>query len=80
MGETKEVAWESIPVLSLVAKGLRSRSRWNPLAPLPAVGGKPALHAVEPLNNPCGWISVNASGIHWCSAPPVSARHAWPSC
>ncbi|MCB0245164.1 MAG: type IV secretion system DNA-binding domain-containing protein, partial [Anaerolineae bacterium] len=45
----KEVAWESIPVLSVLAKGLRSRSRWNPLAPLPAVGGKPALHAVEPL-------------------------------
>jgi len=44
----KEVAWESIPGLSVLAKGLRSRSRWNPLAPLPAVGGKPALHAVEP--------------------------------
>ena len=44
----KEVAWESMPVLSLLAKALRSRSRWNPLAPLPAVGGKPALHAVEP--------------------------------
>jgi conjugative coupling factor TraD (TOL family) len=45
----KEVAWESIPVLAIVSRGLRSRSRWNPLAPLPAVGGKPALHAVEPL-------------------------------
>lgn len=45
----KEVAWETIPVLAIVARGLRSRSRWNPLAPLPAVGGKPALHAVEPL-------------------------------
>lgn len=44
----KEVAWESVPGLSLIAKRLRSRSRWNPLAPLPAVGGKPALHAVEP--------------------------------
>ncbi|MCP5348382.1 MAG: type IV conjugative transfer system coupling protein TraD [Pseudomonadales bacterium] len=44
----KEVAWESIPLLSVLAKGLRSRSRWNPLAPLSAVGGKPALHAVEP--------------------------------
>jgi len=44
----REVAWESIPFLSLLAKALRSRSRWNPLAPLPAVGGKPALHAVEP--------------------------------
>ena len=44
----KEVAWESIPGLAPLAKALRSRSRWNPLAPLPAVGGKPALHAVEP--------------------------------
>ena len=44
----KEVAWETIPLLTVLARGLRSRSRWNPLAPLPAVGGKPALHAVEP--------------------------------
>ncbi len=44
----KEVAWESIPPLSLVARFLRSRGWWNPLAPLPPVGGKPALHAVEP--------------------------------
>ncbi len=44
----KEVAWESVPGLFLIAKGLRSRSHWNPVAPLPAVGGKPALHAVEP--------------------------------
>ena len=44
----KEVAWERRPLLSLLAKGLRSRSKLNPLAPLPDVGGKPALHAVEP--------------------------------
>ena len=44
----KEVAWESIPPLSLLARFLRSRGWWNPLAPLPPVGGKPALHAVEP--------------------------------
>ena len=44
----KEVAWESIPILSLLASLLRVRAWWNPLAPLPAVGGKPALHAVEP--------------------------------
>ena len=53
----KEVAWESIPVLSLVAKGLRNRSPWNPLAPLPAVGGKPALHAVEPIEQPV-WMDL----------------------
>jgi len=44
----KEVAWEPIPLVNLVARFLRSRGWWNPLAPLPAVGGKPALHAVEP--------------------------------
>ena len=44
----KEVAWESTPVLNGLAYLLRSRAWWNPLAPLPAVGGKPALHAVEP--------------------------------
>ncbi|RDH87951.1 MAG: conjugative coupling factor TraD, PFGI-1 class [endosymbiont of Escarpia spicata] len=44
----KEVAWESVPILSLLAQLFRVRAWWNPLAPLPAVGGKPALHAVEP--------------------------------
>jgi len=44
----KEVAWESVPILSLLARLLRVQAWWNPLAPLPAVGGKPALHAVEP--------------------------------
>ena len=41
-----EVSWESRPILCLVARMLRSRSRWNPLAPLPLLGGNPALHAV----------------------------------
>ena len=53
----KEVAWETIPLLSLLARGLRSRSRWNPVAPLPAVGGKPALHAVEPNEEPV-WMDI----------------------
>jgi conjugal transfer pilus assembly protein TraD len=44
----KEIAWESQPGLAFLATYLRRRSPWNPLAPLPAVGGKPALHAVEP--------------------------------
>ncbi|PLY15869.1 MAG: conjugative coupling factor TraD, PFGI-1 class, partial [Sedimenticola sp.] len=44
----KEVAWESVSILSLLARLFRVRAWWNPLAPLPAVGGKPALHAVEP--------------------------------
>jgi len=44
----KEVAWEATPILSWLAAGLRSRAWWNLLRPLPPVGGKPALHAVEP--------------------------------
>ncbi len=53
----KEVAWEKVPILSLFAKGLRSRSWWNPLAPLPAVGGKAALHAVELKEQPV-WMDL----------------------
>ncbi len=43
----KEIAWEAVPGLSGLSRILRSPSHWNPLAPLPGVGGKPALHAVE---------------------------------
>ena len=42
----KEMAWESTALLSTVARLLRSRRWWNPLAPLPLLGGNPALHAV----------------------------------
>jgi conjugative coupling factor TraD (TOL family) len=45
----KEVAWESTPVLNALAGLLRRPAWWNPLGPLPSVGGKPALHAVEPI-------------------------------
>ncbi len=44
----KEVAWESAPVLGVAAWALRQSAWWNPFRPLPAVGGLPALHAVEP--------------------------------
>ena len=44
----REIAWEPVPGLSWLARILRSRSRLNPFAPWPAVGGQPALHAVEP--------------------------------
>jgi conjugative coupling factor TraD (SXT/TOL subfamily) len=40
------VAWETTPVLKLVAWVLRQPAWWNPLKVLPAVGGTPALHAV----------------------------------
>jgi len=44
----KEVAWERTPGLRFLAWALRQSRWWNPLRPLPAVGGTPALHAVEP--------------------------------
>ncbi len=53
----KEVAWESLPLLSLLASLFRIRAWWNPLAPLPAVGGKPALHAVE-LEEQDVWMDI----------------------
>ncbi len=43
-----EIAWEGRPVLGLLAVVLRCRAWWNPLRPLPPVGGKPTLHGVEP--------------------------------
>jgi conjugative coupling factor TraD (TOL family) len=53
----KEVAWESVPVLRLLARMFQIRAWWNPLAPLPAVGGKPALHAVEP-DEQAVWMDI----------------------
>jgi len=53
----KEVAWEFVPFLSLLARLLQTRAWWNPLAPLPAVGGKPALHAVE-LDEQDVWMDI----------------------
>ena len=53
----KEVAWESVPILSLLAYLLRARAWWNPLAPLPPVGGRPALHAVEP-DEQAVWMDI----------------------
>ena len=44
----KEIAWERSLLLAPLGRRLGSRSRWNPLAPLPPVGGNPALHGVEP--------------------------------
>lgn len=43
-----EMAWETSAYLGWIAQGLRSRVWWNPLRPLPSVGGLPALHGVEP--------------------------------
>jgi len=52
-----EVAWESTPGLSTVADLLHKR-RWNPLAPLPLVGGNPCLHAVG-LSEQAVWMDLD---------------------
>ncbi|MGY6275070.1 type IV conjugative transfer system coupling protein TraD [Methylomonas sp. MgM2] len=42
-----ERRWESSPMLQSLAKLMQSPAWWNPVAPLPPVGGKPQIHAVE---------------------------------
>jgi len=44
----REIVWEHSVLMAPVARLLGRRSRWNLLAPLPPVGGNPALHGVEP--------------------------------
>ncbi|MBK1674712.1 conjugative coupling factor TraD, PFGI-1 class [Ectothiorhodospira shaposhnikovii] len=53
----REVAWEHTPGLSWIATRLGTRAWWNPLAPLPPVGGKPALHGVEPEESAV-WMDI----------------------
>ncbi|MDO8828243.1 type IV conjugative transfer system coupling protein TraD [Methylophaga sp.] len=42
-----EIRWEHTPILKGLASCLQSPVWWNPVAPLPPVGGKAAIHAVE---------------------------------
>lgn len=42
-----ERRWESSPMLQPLVKLMQSPAWWNPVAPLPPVGGKPQIHAVE---------------------------------
>jgi len=42
-----ELRWDESPSLKPVAKLLQSNAWWNPVKPLPPVGGKPQIHAVE---------------------------------
>lgn len=43
----KEVAWEHAPLFSAISRAMANDVWWNPVRPLPPVGGRPALHAVE---------------------------------
>jgi conjugative coupling factor TraD (TOL family) len=47
-----ETGWEHHPLLKYAAACLARDAWWNPLRPLPPVGGKPALHGVEPHEGP----------------------------
>jgi conjugative coupling factor TraD (TOL family) len=42
-----ESRWESSPILQPLVKLMQSPAWWNPVAPLPPLGGKPQIHAVE---------------------------------
>ena len=53
----KETEWEHRPRLQWVARWLR-QSRFNPLAPLPSIGGNPALHGVG-LNEHDVWMNLD---------------------
>ncbi len=71
----QEVAWESVPLLTTVTRLFASRRWWNPLAPLPLVGGNPALHAVG-LHEQDVWMNLDERVGHTL----VSARHGSRSC
>lgn len=43
----KEAEWERLWLLNQVATALGKDAWWNPVKPLPPVGGNPVLHAVE---------------------------------
>ncbi|MBL3601654.1 MAG: type IV conjugative transfer system coupling protein TraD [gamma proteobacterium endosymbiont of Lamellibrachia anaximandri] len=59
----KEVEWEQTFLLRYLARFLRARAWWNPLAPLPPVGGKPQLHAVE-LDEQDVWMDLGERAGH----------------
>jgi conjugal transfer pilus assembly protein TraD len=42
-----EIRWENSSFLKPVAELLQKNAWWNPVRPLPPVGGKPQIHAVE---------------------------------
>ncbi len=47
-----EMRFEARAGLQILSRLLASRSRFNPVRPLPPVGGRPAIHAVEPVESP----------------------------
>jgi len=58
-----EATCERRPALRPLARLLAMRAWWNPLAPLPPVGGDPALHGVEPKEGSV-YMSLSARAGH----------------
>ena len=52
-----ETGWEHRPLLKTVAALMARDVWWNPVRPPPPVGGKPALHGVEPKEGPV-WMPL----------------------
>jgi len=42
-----EIRWEHVAYLNKITAKTKQKAWWNPVTPLPAVGGKPQIHAVE---------------------------------
>ncbi len=47
LARSLEIRWEDSPRLKIIASLLRKNGWWNPVSPLPPVGGKTQIHAVE---------------------------------
>lgn len=53
----KEQEWEHTPILKSIAKLMGRNAWWNPVAPLPPVGGSSLVHAVE-MNEQDIWLNL----------------------
>lgn len=53
-----DIRFEHTPLPSRLIRLTQSDSRWNPLRPLPAVGGSPALHGVGAEDESDIWMDI----------------------
>ncbi|MDM4770926.1 type IV conjugative transfer system coupling protein TraD [Solimonas sp. SE-A11] len=59
-----EIRLEHTPSMQWLVKRLASESDWNPVAPLPPVGGNPALHGVGLEDETDIWMDVGDRVAH----------------
>lgn len=52
LARRKELEWESTPYLSKLAEMFNKDSRFNPVRPLPPIGGEPQIHGVGDKEEP----------------------------